>query len=543
MAERAYRSPMTVATERSPDHDAPVPPPAAGVTAADGAIAGVVAAGVALGVGELVCGLGAGQATLITSVGTQFIDQFAGSLKDLAVSLFGTNDKTALIVGIVVLSFAFGAALGIASVRRRWIGAAGFVAFGAVGLWSYLDNPLGSTATGVVAAILSVAAGIGTLLGLLHLLALGRRPDATGVVAGDGGSSRRLFLTAAGSLAVLAAGAAVLGRRLRRSDVVDRARQAVDLPAPASTIPTAAGAAGTIPAIAGLSPYITRNRDFYRIDTALTIPQVDVASWKLEMVGMVDNKVSYTYQQLLDMATFEDVVTMQCVSNEVGGNLVGNAKWQGVPLKRLLDEAGVQKGATQVVGHSVDGFTAGFPTSVALDGRTAMVAVAMNGEPLPAVHGFPARLIVAGLYGYVSATKWLDQIGLVPWDQFDGYWIDLGWAKEGPIKLASRIDVPASGATVDPGRQAIAGVAWQPDVGISKVEVQVDDGPWQTATLGDAVSDNTWVQWYLPWEATLGKHTVKVRATNAKGELQTAERADPAPNGATGYHTRSVRVR
>jgi DMSO/TMAO reductase YedYZ molybdopterin-dependent catalytic subunit len=533
---------MAVATDRPPDHDAPSPSPAAHVTPVEGAIAGIVAAGVALGVGELVCGLGAGQATLITSVGTQFIDKFAASLKDLAVSLFGTNDKTALVVGIVVLSFAFGALLGIASVRRRWVGAAGFVVFGAVGLWSYLDNPLGSTATGVVAATLSVAAGIGTLLGLLHLLALGRRPAATADAAGGGDSSRRLFLTAAGSLAVVAAGAALLGRRLRRSDVVDRAREAVDLPAPATTIPSAAPS-GPIPNIPGLSPYITGNRDFYRIDTALTIPQVDVASWKLEMVGMVDNKVSYTYDELLDMATFEDVVTMQCVSNEVGGNLVGNAKWQGVPLKRLLDDAGVQKGATQVVGHSVDGFTAGFPTAVGLDGRTAMVAVAMNGEPLPAVHGFPARLIVAGLYGYVSATKWLDQIGLVPFDDFDGYWVDLGWSKEGPIKLASRIDVPASGATIDPGRQAIAGVAWQPDVGISKVEVQVDDGTWQTATLGDAVSDNTWVQWYLPWEATSGKHTVKVRATNAKGELQTADRADPAPNGATGYHTRSVRVR
>jgi hypothetical protein len=172
-----------------------------------------------------------------------------------------------------------------------------------------------------------------------------------------------------------------------------------------------------------------------------------------------------------------------------------------------------------------------------------MVAVAMNGEPLPAVHGFPARLIVAGLYGYVSATKWLDAIGLFKWEDFDGYWIPRGWTKEGPIKLASRIDVPRSGATIAAGQQAIAGVAWQPDVGISKVEVQVDDGPWQAAQLGDATSDNTWVQWYVPWNATSGKHQVRVRATNAKGELQTEEHADPAPNGASGWHTRSVRVR
>jgi DMSO/TMAO reductase YedYZ molybdopterin-dependent catalytic subunit len=536
---------MAVVTEHTPDRDEPAAPPQGPlVTGVEGAVAGVVAAGVALGVSELVCGIGTGQATLITSVGTQFIDQFAGSLKDLAVTLFGTNDKAALVTGIVILSFAFGALLGKATVRWRWIGAVGFGAFGVIGLWSYLKNPLGSTATGIVAAALAVAAGIGTLYGLLHLLTLGRRHTTAGTAADA--ASRRMFLTAAGSLAVLAAGAAVLGRRFARTDVVDRARQAVDLPEPASTRPATAPAApptGTIPNVPGLSSFITPNADFYRIDTALTIPQVDVASWKLEMVGKVDHKVTFTYDELLSMATFEDTVTMQCVSNEVGGNLVGNAKWQGVPLKVLLDEAGVQKGGTQVVGHSVDGFTAGFPTAVGLDGRTAMVAVAMNGEPLPAVHGFPARLIVAGLYGYVSATKWLDQIGLLPWDDFNGYWIDLGWAKEGPIKLASRIDVPRSGATVDPGQQPIAGVAWQPDVGISKVEVQVDDGPWQPALLGDATIDNTWVQWYLPWNATSGTHTVKVRATNAKGELQTADRADPAPDGATGYHTRSVRVR
>jgi len=243
------------------------------------------------------------------------------------------------------------------------------------------------------------------------------------------------------------------------------------------------------------------------------------------------------------MADFEDTVTLQCVSNEVGGNLVGNATWQGVHLKTLLDKAGVKKDGTQIVGHSVDDFTAGFPTQLALDGRTAMVAVAMNGEPLSAIHGFPARLVVAGLYGYVSATKWLDSIYLVPWEEFDGYWVPRGWDKEGPIKIASRIDVPRSGATLDAGPQPIAGVAWQPNTGISKVEVQVDDGPWMPAQLGDATSDDTWVQWYVPWTATSGEHKVRVRATNAKGEVQTDQRADPAPNGSTGWHTRTVRVR
>jgi DMSO/TMAO reductase YedYZ molybdopterin-dependent catalytic subunit len=529
---------MAVVTERSADSAGPSPPVSGPrLTKADGAVAGVVAAGVALGVSELVCGIGGTGPTLVTAVGTQFIDRFAASLKDLAVQLFGTNDKTALVTGIVVLSFVFGALLGMATLRRAWVGVAGFVAFGALGLYSYLDSPLGTAATGLVAAILAAAAGIGTLFGLLHLLRLGQVASTS-----DGTTSRRMFLTAAGSLAVLAAGAAVLGRRLGRTDVVDQARKAIDLPPPAtSAAPLVAG--GKIPAVAGLSPYITPNKDFYRIDTALEVPQVDVGNWKLEIVGMVDNPVTFTYDELVKMADFEDTVTLQCVSNEVGGNLVGNATWQGVHLQTLLDRAKLQPGATQVVGHSVDDFTAGFPTEVALDGRTAMVAVAMNGEPLPAVHGFPARLIVAGLYGYVSATKWLDAIGLFTWEDFDGYWIPRGWSKEGPIKLASRIDVPRSGATIDGGQQAIAGVAWQPDVGISKVEVQVDDGPWQAAQLGDATSDNTWVQWYVPWNATSGKHRLRVRATNAKGELQTEEQADPAPNGASGWHTRSVRVR
>jgi DMSO/TMAO reductase YedYZ molybdopterin-dependent catalytic subunit len=535
---------MAVVTERAADSAEPQRPARVpGATPTEGAIAGVVAAGVALGVSELVCGIAGAGPTLVTAVGTQFIDRFAASLKDLAVELFGTNDKAALVTGIVIVSIALGAVVGKATARRWWVGVVGFVAFGIVGLWSYLESPLGTPITGVVAAILAVAAGVATLFGLLRLLRTGRGALGSSKPA-DRASSRRMFLTAAGSLAVLAAGAAVLGKRFGRSDVVEQARQATSLPTPTgSTVPPVAPTAGPIPQVPGLSSLITPSSDFYRIDTALTIPQVDVGSWKLSIKGMVDNEISFTYDELVKMADFEDTVTMQCVSNYVGGNLVGNATWQGVHLKTLLDKAGVQEGATQVVGHSVDDFTAGFPTEVGLDGRTAMVAVAMNGEPLPAVHGFPARLVVAGLYGYVSATKWLDSIYLVPWDEFDGYWVPRGWSKEGPIKLASRIDVPRSGATVDAGTQPIAGVAWQPDVGIARVEVQVDDTPWQVAQLGDATSDNTWVQWYLPWSATSGKHSIRVRATNAKGEVQTEEQADPAPDGATGWHTKSVRVR
>ncbi|MET0579404.1 MAG: molybdopterin-dependent oxidoreductase, partial [Ilumatobacteraceae bacterium] len=533
--------------EREPGSPEPRPPdaPAGGpaeVGRGEASVAGVVAAGVALGVGELVCGIAGSGPSLVSAVGTQFIDRYAASLKDLAVSLFGTNDKVALVVGIVAIALALGAVLGRASIRRPWVGVVGFVAFAALGLFSYLDDPLGDASTGVVAAVLSAAAGIGTLLVLLRLARLGGGATSENGPT-DRAGSRRTFLLGAGAIAVLGAGAAMLGRRLRTTDVVDRARADTVLPPPASAAPALSGGTGAIPDIVGLSPYITPNDDFYRIDTALVVPQVDVTGWSLGFTGMVDNPFTITYQELVSMSDFEDVVTMQCVSNEVGGNLVGNASWQGVPLATLLDRAGVQQGATQIVGRSVDGFTAGFPTEIGLDGRTALVAIAMNGEPLPATHGFPARLIVAGLYGYVSATKWLDSIELTTWDDFDGYWITRGWSKEGPIKTAARIDVPSSGSLVDPGIRAIAGVAWSPTAGISKVEVQVDDGTWTEATLGEVTSGNTWVQWYVEWEATSGGHRIRARATDADGNLQTEQPHSPPPDGATGWPTRTVRVR
>jgi DMSO/TMAO reductase YedYZ molybdopterin-dependent catalytic subunit len=233
---------------------------------------------------------------------------------------------------------------------------------------------------------------------------------------------------------------------------------------------------------------------------------------------------------------------MQCVSNEVGGYLVGNAVWQGVPLRDLLDRAGVQEAGEQVVGVSVDGFTAGFPRQLLVDDRTALVAYAMNGELLPARNGFPARLVVAGLYGYVSATKWLRTIELTRLDEVDGFWIPRGWSKDGPIKTTSRIDVPRAGQPLRVGTVAVAGVAWAPTRGISKVEVRVDEGDWQEAELGGATSDETWVQWRFAWDAPAGQHVLEVRATDGAGEVQTEAIAPPAPNGATGLHRRRVAV-
>ena len=276
------------------------------------------------------------------------------------------------------------------------------------------------------------------------------------------------------------------------------------------------------------------------MDTALVLPTFDLDDWRLQIGGMVDSELSYSYRDLLDMRLVESDVTLACVSNEVGGPLVGNARWLGVPLATLLERAGVQPQADQVLGRSVDGFTAGFPVT-ALDGREAIVAVGMNGEVLPLVHGFPARLVVSGLYGYVSATKWLSSIELTRFDIEEGYWVPRGWAREAPVKTQSRVDRPRGGG-IDAGPYAIVGVAWAPSRGIAAVEVQVDEGPWQPAQLGPSLGDDVWRQWWIDWEASPGSHAIRCRATDGDGELQVEAPSDLAPDGATGWHERRVTV-
>ncbi len=526
---------------------------AEGPTRATAAVAGVVSAGVALAVGELVTGLRDPGPSLVSAVGTEFIDRFAASLKNLAVSLFGTNDKVALVVGIVVVSLGVGALFGLLARRRFSLGAAGLVAFGAVGLWAFVRHPQGSAATGLVATALAVAAGVGSLAVLLHAAAGrvphlteaekrqagGREPAPVSQAPGRAAASRRSFLVAASVLGVGAVGTAFVGRSLRGTDAAAAARRRFTVPRPGRVQPVPARQPFTV---AGLSPYVTPSADFYRIDTARTLPQVDPDEWRLEVTGMVDQPLSITFDELLAMDAVEAAVTLQCVSNEIGGDLVGNAVWQGVPLQVLLDRAGVDPAATHVVGRSVDRWTAGFPTELGGDGRVALVAYAMNGELLPVRHGFPARLVVSGLYGYVSATKWLREIQLTTWESFDGYWVPRGWAKEGPIKTMSRIDVPRSGAAVPAGPTAVAGVAWAPTRGIDRVEVQVDGGSWRPCRLGATASEHTWVQWLLEWDATPGDHVLRVRATDGTGATQTEQVSSPAPDGATGWHARRVRV-
>ncbi|MFP4513623.1 MAG: molybdopterin-dependent oxidoreductase [Acidimicrobiales bacterium] len=508
------------------------------------ALAGFAAAACALAVGELPTAIAGQRVGLVAAVANEFVDRFAASLKDLAVALFGQNDKVALVVGVVVASLALGAVLGLVARHRFWIAALGFVAFGAIGFGSLATDPSSGVGWALGSATIAVTTGIGVLAVTLRTSSAATSETSRWGPGDDPtvtAPPRRQFLVVAGMLGA-ASVTGVAGRVLRGRGSVEAERRALELPDPIRSTPTTASDR-TLTQVEGLSPYVTPNEAFYRIDTALGIPQVAADSWRLQVHGLVEAPYELTLEEILDMDLVEETVTIACVSNEVGGDLVGNARWLGVPLGALLERAGVDPEGTQVVGRSTDGFTVGFPTETALDGRIAMVAVGMNGEPLPAAHGYPARLIVAGLYGYVSATKWLSEIELTRFEDFDAYWIPRGWAKEAPIKTQSRIDVPRSGAEVDPGPTAVAGVAWAPTEGIAAVEVQVDDGRWRPAELGEAESGNTWRQWVHRWDATPGTHTVRVRATDAAGDTQTPEERPPRPDGATGYHEIQVRVR
>ena len=507
------------------------------VSAGRARIAGGVAALVALGVGELVSSLHRTGPTLIDAVGTGFIDRFGAPLKDLAVAVFGDNHKTALVIGIWVVAVLIGARLGrLAVTRLRWA-RAGFAVAGLIGVVIHATEPTASVIVGAIAGVAAVTTGWVVLDALLRA----GTPATPGTssspipIPGRGTADRRRFLSTAAATTAGAGAAVVLGRLVRSvepSPAVD-----IALPAPSGTVAVPAGID-----IDGLTPYITPTDDFFRIDTALRVPRVDATTWRLRVTGLVATPVEITYDDLLAMPSVAEPVTIACVSNEIGGDLVGTAVWQGVPLVDVLALAGVDPSAEQVLSRSVDGFTAGFPVSTLTGDRTALVAYAMNGEPLPELHGFPARLIVSGLYGYVSATKWLRELALTTWDGVDGYWIPRGWSKEGPVKIASRIDVPGRG-DIPTGPTPVAGIALAPGVGIAAVEVSVDDGPWQTATLGSVASDDTWVQWRWTWEATPGEHTLSVRATDRRGEVQTDVRTPIAPDGATGHHRRRVTVR
>jgi DMSO/TMAO reductase YedYZ molybdopterin-dependent catalytic subunit len=532
-------------------------------------VAGVVGVGLALGVAELGAGLLPGVPSLVGAVAQQVVPATPPAVSSWAISTFGTRNKLVLELGTVLLALGIGAGAGMLALRRIGAAWAVFGAFAVLGVLAALQETGARPLPVIVTTATAVAAGLSALHRLVASATSGAGPAPAPVgpapgagpaaTAGPGpaatagpdpaataGASptdpplaRRGFLTLAGGLAAVAVTGAATGRLVLSSGSSPVDLSEVTLPAPARSL-AAPGPAQAL-AIDGLSPVITPTEGFFRIDTALSVPRVDPDTWRLRIHGLVEREVELTYDDLLAMPLEEFDVTLSCVSNEVGGDLVGNARWSGVRLDALLDRAGVRPEAGQVVGRSVDGWTGGFPIEAVLDGRDAIVAVGMNGEPLPTRHGFPARLVVPGLYGYVSATKWLEEVELTTWEGFDGYWVPRGWSKRGPIKTQSRIDVPGDGARVAAGEVVVAGVAWAPTRGVAAVEVEVDgSGTWQEAQRSEPLSDDAWVQWRTVVELTPGTHRLRVRATDGTAATQPGRPRPPAPDGAEGWH--AVRV-
>ncbi|MET9607435.1 molybdopterin-dependent oxidoreductase [Streptomyces sp. NPDC006512] len=513
--------------------------------AALGALAGLLAAFTALAVAELSAALVRPAAGPVTVVGGAVIDRTPAPVKDFAIRTFGENDKTVLQLGILALLALFAIGLGTLSLRHRRSGAAGVLLFGIAGAaaaWSRPDS------AGIGDALPSIAGAVAGA-GILYLLAgKASAPAPAGGESDGSGWSRRGFLTAAAVTAGAAASAGALGRFLagRRGEGVVASRNALALPQPASPAPAVpAGAQLKVPDI---SPFTTPNRDFYRVDTALVVPKIDAGTWRLRIHGKgVTRPRTYTIDQLLARRLIERDITLTCVSNEVGGPYIGNARWLGVPLADLLQEAGVRppsKGgrADQLVARSVDGMTLGSPVEDLMDGRDAILAIGMNGEPLPFDHGFPVRMLVPGLYGYVSACKWIEDIELTTFDAYDPYWVKRKWARKAPIKTQARIDTPKPFGRPAAGPVTVAGVAWAQRRGITRVEVRIDDEPWQDADLAAQDTIDTWRQWSYRWNPTPGGHTITVRATDGTGAVQTEDRTRTIPDGASGWHSVFVTI-
>ena len=564
-----------------------------------GAVAGVLAGAVAIGAAQLTAGLNVPQSSPVLAVGQASIDLTPLPVKNFAISAFGTHDKTVLLGGILVVLALYAAVVGMLAVRRLTFGLWGLALFAVIGLTAALTRP-NSTPEYVVPTLAGAAAGSFALARLARAAARlslvptqahsGRRgsraagptavppgspvlpealtppdlPAAPDVPArpaesaaetpaysftylpnpDDRGPScwpgRRRFLVTSGIAAATAAAGTLAGRELITRRNVSQARAALRIPRPA--VPAPPLPAGSNLNIPGLSSFITPNGSFYRVDTALLVPQVDPATWQLRIHGMVQREFTITFAELLKRPLIEDYVTLTCVSDPVSGPYVGNAKWLGANLAALIRQARPLAGADQLLCTSVDGFTSGTPLQVVLDGRDALLAVAMNGSALPVEHGFPARMVIPGLYGYVSATKWVTDIEVTTFAAATAYWAQRGWSQQAPIKTESRIDVPIGGATITPGRTPVAGVAWAQHKGVAAVEVRVDRGPWRQARLAAVPDIDTWRQWVWEWQATPGNHLIEARATDQTGYTQTPVQAQPPPNGASGYPSAAVTV-
>ncbi len=495
---------------------------------------GLLAGGITLGVGHLVAAVIAPAASPLLAVGSTFIDLTPEWLKSFAIATFGESDKVALLGGLAITFALLAVGIGLVSIRHARGAIAAVAVFGVAGALAAFARP----AAGVASVLPTI---IGAASGIVALAWLGTNAESVASRPPQADGSRRRFLAAAVVVGVVGASSGVLGV------VVTRWRAAAALRDRPGKVPIPLDPGPTIPEgadlrIPGVTPFVTANDAFYRVDTALEIPVVDVDAWRLRVHGMVERDVELTYSELLELPTIERDITLTCVSNQVGGRYVGNARWIGVPLATILELAGPGPDADQIVSTSVDGMTIGTPTAVALDGRDAMLAVAMNGALLPPVHGYPVRMVVPGLYGYVSATKWLVDLELTTFGSYDPYWVQRGWAAEAPIKTMSRIDVPKPLARLQSGRVAIAGVAWAQHRGVERVEVRIDGGGWMAARLADTDSIDTWRQWVYQWDAVPGNHALEVRAVDSTGVIQTDVRAEPFPSGATGWHSIVVTV-
>ncbi|WP_280330623.1 molybdopterin-dependent oxidoreductase [Nocardia wallacei] len=551
------------------------------------AAGGVVAAGLALGVAELVsAAIDPGSAPL-AALGSTVVDHTPDRVREWAIDTFGTNDKLVLFVSMGVVAAVVAALAGRLERTDRPIGSALFALFGLVSVLAAVGRPAATwtwslpTLVGVVLGIMVLrwtihrcedagcgreespppgdSAGVGAsgrttarpseststdpegAAEWIHVPSRGAEKATEATRFGGAGMDRRQVVRGIVGAGVLAGAAGLAGRVLgARAHSVSGERAAVELPVPQVAGPPIDPAAD-LP-IPGITPYLTPNSDFYRIDTALVVPQVSTETWSLRIHGMVEREIRLSYSDLARRTPVERLVTLACVSNPVGGDLIGNARWLGYRLDELLAEARPHPDADMVLSRSVDGFTAGSPLAALTDGRDALLAVGMNGEPLPVRHGYPARLVVPGLYGYVSATKWVTELEITRFDRAQAYWTKRGWSAQGPIKTGTRIDTPRAGARLPAGRIPVAGVAWAQHRGITAVEVRIDDGPWQPARLAAEPSLDTWRQWTYDWQATPGPHTLRARATDGTGTVQTSDIRDVIPDGATGHPTVSLRV-
>jgi DMSO/TMAO reductase YedYZ molybdopterin-dependent catalytic subunit len=507
-----------------------------------GALIGVLSAGVAIGVGELVTVFVRPAAAPIIVVGNRIILLTPETVRRWAIHRFGTDDKPTLLTGIYVGIAVFAVLVGLLALHRLWLGLAGIAAFGAIGVYCALTTHA-SRVTDIVPTLFGTAAALAAMIALSRAMT-GEGRGAAGLRApGRLLANRRQFLQAGMITGIVGAFAGLIGSAgvSSRYDV-SKARSSVALPAPASPAPALANGTDL-----GRSevPFITSNGSFYRVDTALTIPQVAPANWSLRVHGLVDNEIRLTYDDLIALPLIERWITLACVSNEVGGGLIGNTKWLGAPLADILREAGVHSSADQLVSRSSDGMSIGTPTAVVMDGRDAMLAIGMNGQPLPVEHGFPVRMVVPGLYGYVSACKWIVDIEATTFAKYAAYWVAEGWIQKAPIQLASRIDTPRPGSQVTVNQAvSIAGVAWEQHIGVSAVEIQLDNGAWERARLAPVPSIDTWQQWLYTWTpTTTGPHTIRVRAIDKRGQVQSGTDAEPYPGAASGWHTISVNGR